>query len=146
LPCTGVRHLANRLPADDDKDILLTTFNKNLAADLRGRLVELGGPGMLQRVDVVNIDALASRIATEAEPTVRRHWLDDIKAVERWQDMLGELVVTGWNAEFLHDERSQVVLGHAIARGVLPGPQGQPRTRSQPTAARRGLAARHARK
>lgn len=65
-------------------------------------------------MDVVNIDALASRIATEAEPTVRRHWLDDIKAVERWQDMLGELGVTGWSAEFLHDEWSQVVLGHAI--------------------------------
>jgi hypothetical protein len=28
-------------------------------------------------VDVVNVDALASRIATEAEPIVRRHWLDD---------------------------------------------------------------------
>ena len=50
------------------------TFNKNLAADLRGQLLELGGPDLLQRVDVVNIDALASRIATEAEPTVRRHW------------------------------------------------------------------------
>ncbi len=109
-----VRYLANRLPAGDDKDILLTTFNKNLAVDLRGRLLELGGPGLLQRVDVVNIDALASRIATEAEPAVRRHWLDDIKAVERWQDMLGELGVTGWSAEFLHDEWSQVVLGHAI--------------------------------
>ena len=28
--------------------------------------------------------------------------------------MLGELGVTGWSAEFLHDEWSQVVLGHAI--------------------------------
>jgi superfamily I DNA/RNA helicase/mRNA-degrading endonuclease RelE of RelBE toxin-antitoxin system len=109
-----VRYLAKRLPAGDDKDILLTTFNKNLAADLRGRLLELGGPGLLQRVDVVNIDALASRIATEAEPAVRRHWLDDSKAVERWQDLLGELGITSWSAEFLHDEWSQVVLGHAI--------------------------------
>jgi hypothetical protein len=71
-------------------------------------VLTIGGwvtPGLLQRVDVVNVDALASRIDTEAEPTVRRHWQDDIKAVERWQNMLGELS-TGWSAEFLHDEWS----------------------------------------
>jgi superfamily I DNA/RNA helicase len=109
-----VRYLADRLPVGDEKDILFTTFSKNLAGDLRSRLLELGGPGLLQRVEVVNIDALAARIATEAEPSVRRHTLDDTKAAERWHDLLLELGETGWSAEFLHDEWSQVVLGHAV--------------------------------
>jgi superfamily I DNA/RNA helicase len=109
-----VRYLADRLPAADEKDILFTTFSKNLAGDLRSRLLELGGPGLLQRVEVVNIDALAARIATEAEPSIRRHTLDDTKAATRWHDLLLELGETGWSAEFLHDEWSQVVLGHAV--------------------------------
>ena len=114
-----VRHLVDRLPpaAGDGsgaKDVLFTTFNKNLAADLRSRLLELGGPRLLARVDVVNIDALASRVATEAEPGFRWHWLDDGPAVERWRDLLLELDVTSWTPEFLHDEWSQVVLGHAV--------------------------------
>jgi superfamily I DNA/RNA helicase len=114
-----VRHLVDRLPptvgdGGGPKDILFTTFNKNLAADLRSRLLELGGPRLPGRVDVINIDALASRVATEAEPSFRWHWLDDGPAVERWRDLLLELGVTRWTPEFLHDEWSQVVLGHAV--------------------------------
>jgi superfamily I DNA/RNA helicase len=113
-----VRYLVKRLPTEpvnpDGKDILLTSFNKNLAGDLRSRLLELGGPHLLQRVDVVNIDALAARIAAEAEPGVRRHTLDDTRAAQRWHDLIAELGVTGWGAEFLYDEWSQVVLGHAV--------------------------------
>lgn len=110
-----VKHLVDRLPAGSGKDVLFTTYNKNLAADLRNRLLELGGQETLDRVDVVNIDSLATRVAAEAEPGVRRHWInDEQRAVELWQQMLLELGETGWAAEFLHDEWSQVVLGHAI--------------------------------
>ena len=38
-----VKHLADRLPRRDRKDVLFTTFNKSLAADLRSRLLELAG-------------------------------------------------------------------------------------------------------
>lgn len=70
---------------------------------------------MLERVDVVNIDALATRVAGEAEPGVRRHWInDDSQAVEQWRQMLLELGEQSWTAEFLQDEWTQVVLGHAI--------------------------------
>ncbi len=109
-----VKHLAGRLEAGGGQDILLTTFNKNLAADLRHRLLELGGPQVLDRVDVINIDRLAARVAAEAEPGVRRHWMDDVKAVQQWRDLLFELGEERWSAEFLHDEWSQVVLGQVI--------------------------------
>ena len=109
-----VKHLVDRLPPGNGKDVLFTTFNKNLAADLRNRLLELAGREILERVEVVNIDSLASRVLSEAEPGTRRHWLDDIKAVELWEGMLLELGEQRWDARFLHDEWSQVVLGQAL--------------------------------
>jgi len=109
-----VRHLAGRLPPGDGKDVLFTTYNKNLAADLRGRLLELAGRDILDRVDVVNIDALASRVVAEAEPGARRNWMDDAKAVELWEEILLELGTEHWDATFLHDEWSQVILGQAL--------------------------------
>jgi superfamily I DNA/RNA helicase/mRNA-degrading endonuclease RelE of RelBE toxin-antitoxin system len=109
-----VVHLADRLPAGSGA-ILFTTFNKNLAADLRSRLLELAGREILDRVEVINIDALASKVVTEAEPGTRRHWMDDSKAVEAWETMLLELGVTGWDGRFLNDEWSQVVLGQALS-------------------------------
>jgi superfamily I DNA/RNA helicase/mRNA-degrading endonuclease RelE of RelBE toxin-antitoxin system len=110
-----VKYLVNRLPVGSGRDVLFTTYSKNLAADLRNRLLELGGQETLNRVDVINIDSLAARVAAEAEPGVRRHWInDDQKAVDLWRAMLLELGESGWSPEFLHDEWSQVVLGHAI--------------------------------
>jgi superfamily I DNA/RNA helicase/mRNA-degrading endonuclease RelE of RelBE toxin-antitoxin system len=110
-----VVHQADRLPAGGGRDILFTTFNKNLAADLRSRLLELAERNVLDRVEVTNIDSLASKVVTEAEPGSRRHWMDDSKAIEAWAAMLFELGVTGWDARFLHDEWSQVVLGQALS-------------------------------
>lgn len=108
-----VRYLADRLEPGG-QDILLTTFNKNLATDLRHRLLELGGSQVVDRVDVVNIDRLAARVAAEAEPGVRRHWMDDVKAVQQWRELLFELGAEQWSPEFLHEEWSQVVLGQAL--------------------------------
>ena len=110
-----VKWLVERLPSDSSgQDVLLTTFNKNLAADLRQRLLLLGGPGLLDRVDVVNIDRLATQVVNETQPGVRLHWMDDLKAIDLWREVLLELGESRWDAEFLHDEWSQVVLGHAI--------------------------------
>jgi superfamily I DNA/RNA helicase len=94
--------------------VLFTTFNKNLAVDLRQRLLQLGGPELLDRVDVVNIDRLAAQVVSEAQPGTRLHWMDDSKAIDLWRAVMLELGETRWDAEFLHDEWSQVVLGHAI--------------------------------
>ncbi|MWA06518.1 AAA family ATPase [Actinomadura sp. LD22] len=109
-----VKHLVDRLPPGDDKPVLLTTFNKNLAADLRKRLLELGGSEVAARVDIVNIDRLATQIVTKVEPGGKRRWIDDNKALQEWRDLLAELNETTWDAEFLHAEWTQVILGHAI--------------------------------
>ncbi|HEY1914282.1 MAG TPA: UvrD-helicase domain-containing protein [Streptosporangiaceae bacterium] len=110
-----VKWLVERLPADNSgRDVLFTTFNKNLAADLRQRLLLLGGPEILDRVDVVNIDRLATRVVNEAQPGTRLHWMDDAKAIDLWREVQLEAGETRWDAEFLHEEWSQVVLGYAI--------------------------------
>lgn len=110
-----VRWLVQRLPSDSSgKEVLLTTFTKNLANDLRHRLLLLGGPELLDRVDVINIDRLAAQVVNEAQPGTRLHWMDDSKAIDLWREVMLELDDTRWDAEFLHDEWSQVVLGHAI--------------------------------
>ncbi|WP_250285409.1 UvrD-helicase domain-containing protein [Frankia sp. CiP1_Cm_nod2] len=108
------RYLAEHLPPGDDKPILLTTFNRNLAADLRTRLLALAGPELLARVDIVNIDKLAGRIVAEAGLDSRRRIVDDTVAAERWQAMLLELGETRWDPQFLAAEWSQVVLGQVL--------------------------------
>ncbi|GAA4241774.1 3'-5' exonuclease [Actinomadura meridiana] len=108
-----VKHLVDRLPPGDDKPVLFTTFNKNLAADLRKRLLELGGPETVSRVEIVNIDKLAADVVARAEPGGKRRWIDDAKAVQEWRDLLLELGETIWDPEFLHAEWTHVILGMA---------------------------------
>ncbi|POM26100.1 putative ATP-dependent DNA helicase YjcD [Actinomadura rubteroloni] len=106
-----VKHLVDRLPPGEDRPVLLTTFNKNLAADLRDRLLELGGPEILKRVDIVNIDKLATGIVSDTQAGGRRRWIDDERAVREWRELLLELDEDQWDPQFLHDEWSQVILG-----------------------------------
>jgi superfamily I DNA/RNA helicase len=73
-----------------------------------------GGSELLDRVDVVNIDRLATQVVNEAQPGARLYWMDDAKAIDLWREVLLELRESLWDAEFLHDEWSQIVLGHAI--------------------------------
>jgi superfamily I DNA/RNA helicase len=110
-----VKHLVERLPAGDRTDVLLTTFNKNLAADLRQRLLALVGPELAKRVEVVNVDKLASAIVSEGQAGAGRQWIDDTKALSEWQDLLDESQERRWDAEFLHAEWSHVILGQAVA-------------------------------
>ncbi|MFE2127362.1 UvrD-helicase domain-containing protein [Streptomyces amritsarensis] len=110
-----VRHLVQQLPPGRDKPVLLTTYNKNLAADLRSRLLELGGEELVARVDVSHVDQLALRIVREAEPGSGKQAIDDSQAMREWRALLDELGEEGWDPEFLHDEWTQVILGQAVA-------------------------------
>ena len=76
------------------------------------------GRDILERVEVVNIDSLASRVVAEAEPGARRHWMDDTKAVERWEDMLLEL---GDDRLGRRVPARRVVAGHPRPGAQLPG-------------------------
>ncbi|MEW2177837.1 UvrD-helicase domain-containing protein [Streptomyces sp. NPDC005406] len=110
-----VKHLVDRLPPGHNKPVLLTTYNKNLAADLRSRLLQLGGEELLARVEISHVDQLALRVVREAEPGSAKQTLDESQALREWRAMLDELGETGWDAQFLHDEWSQVILGQAVA-------------------------------
>ncbi|MEU5785295.1 UvrD-helicase domain-containing protein [Micromonospora lupini] len=109
-----VAHLARQLPPGVDKPILLTTFNRNLAADLRTRLMALGGQELVSRVDIVNIDRLASRVVAEAKAGGSRRVVDDNRVLELWDEFLLETGETGWDAEFLAAEWTQVILGQVL--------------------------------
>lgn len=109
-----VKHLVEKLPQGRNKPVLLTTYNKNLAADLRARLLELGGEQLLARVEVSHVDQLALRVVREAEPGSSKQTIDDNQVLREWRSMLDELDETGWDAEFLHDEWTQVILGQAV--------------------------------
>ncbi|WP_371635411.1 AAA family ATPase [Streptomyces zaomyceticus] len=109
-----VKHLVDRLPPGRNKPVLLTTYNKNLAADLRSRLLQLGGEELLARVEISHVDQLALRVVREAEPGSAKQTLDESQALREWRAMLDELGEAGWDAQFLHDEWSQVILGQAV--------------------------------
>src|SRR5262249_11374265 len=85
-----VKYLAERLEPGKDRPILLTTFNRNLAADLRARLLDLAGADLSARVDIANIDKLASRIVNEAT-TAKRRVINEDDALKRWRTLLLEL-------------------------------------------------------
>lgn len=114
------RHLARRLDTESStQKVLFTTFTKNLARAIESQLKQLAGPKIMDRVDVLNIDALARRVVTASDE--RRKAVSSVKFVapdasevrELWSS--ASLVAVGqWDPAFLADEWSQVVLGNAI--------------------------------
>lgn len=63
------RHLAERVrrevtsgEAPAGSKVLVTTFTRNLATAIQAQLVKLAGPGVLDQVEVANIDRLAQRV------------------------------------------------------------------------------------
>ncbi|MBE1532602.1 UvrD-helicase domain-containing protein [Actinomadura algeriensis] len=109
-----VRHLVERLPAGGGKSVLFTTFNKNLAADLQQRLIALAGPDVAARVHITNIDKLAAEVVAEIEHGRARRRIDDGKARELWDELLAETGDNRWDAAFLNEEWTQVILGQGL--------------------------------
>ncbi|MEU1982521.1 UvrD-helicase domain-containing protein [Nocardia sp. NPDC019395] len=109
-----VVRLVRELEPGGGKDVLLTTFNTNLAADLRQRLIDLAGPEVLDRVAIISVDKLAGQVVSEASGGARRSAIPDAKAVEEWRELLLEDGTAEWDAEFLHDEWTEVILGQGV--------------------------------
>ncbi|MCX4735484.1 UvrD-helicase domain-containing protein [Streptomyces sp. NBC_01363] len=103
-----VKHLVEKRPPGHNKPVLFTTFNKNLAADLRTRLLSLGGPQLLARVDILHVDQLATHVVSEADPGNAKRRIDDTQALREWRQLLVEAGESRWDAEFLCDEWNQV--------------------------------------
>lgn len=104
-----VRHLVDRLPPGHTRPVLLTTYNTNLALELRERLRDLGGEELLRRVDVKSVDALAREILQESRTEIGRP-LDEEAAMNLWHDVRIETGLLDYDAEFLDSEFKHVIL------------------------------------
>ncbi|CAM3483646.1 UvrD-helicase domain-containing protein [Stackebrandtia soli] len=95
--------------------ILLTSFNVGLAKHLKRQLGELLTTEEMKRVEVVNIDSLAMRIAKERgiiDTSARP--LDDTEAKRWWQTAMDEAGDREFGPDFCHEEWTEVVCGNII--------------------------------
>lgn len=104
-----VRHLVKKLMPGHTRPVLLTTYNTNLALDLRERLHQLGGDELLRRVDVKSVDKLAHEIVQESQLEMGRP-LDDEHAMNLWHTVRTETGLLEYDADFLDTEFRQVIL------------------------------------
>lgn len=115
------RHLARRLEVSPDLagKVLVTTFTRNLAQAIETQLVQLAGPDILRRVEVLNIDAVARRTllasdSRRAHVEASRPVADsDASVLDLWSTAASVAADT-WEVGFLQDEWSQIVLGNQI--------------------------------
>lgn len=111
-----VARLAAALPPGHGTPILLTTYTKNLTADLRSRLTSLVDPALLGRIDIKHIDQLAQGVLNEnTAPGAQRSLITDDRAQDVLREVLFEYDEQRWGAEFLFDEWEQIVLGQSLA-------------------------------
>ncbi|GAA0410949.1 UvrD-helicase domain-containing protein [Streptomyces luteireticuli] len=111
-----VARLAAALPNGHGKPILLTTYTKNLTADLRSRLTSLMDPTLLGRIDIKHIDQLAQSVLNEnSAPGSQRGLIGDDRALDILREVLFEHEEQRWDAEFLFSEWEQIVLGQSLA-------------------------------
>lgn len=103
-----VAFLAKQVCAAPDDRILLTTFTRNLAADLRGMLAKLLDEAALRRVEVINLDAWAAALLSKEGRGPRLASTEDReRAWNRAIDLYGE---DGVRREFYVNEWEDVVL------------------------------------
>lgn len=102
------RFLAQRLPVDER--ILLTTFTRNLAANLETAFRGLAGEAA-ECVDVRNVDAVSHAIVTDAEG-VRPNLVTDTSRI--WATAAGEAGTPELDADFLADEYDNVILANDL--------------------------------
>ncbi|MFD7944690.1 UvrD-helicase domain-containing protein [Streptomyces sp. NPDC059744] len=113
-----VRHLVEQLPPGRNRPVLLTTYNTNLAADLRQRLHQLGGDDLLRRVDIKSVDQLAREVIEQHPGEIIGQPLGDEAAMNLWHTVCTEAGIFDFDADFLDSEFKHVILAQAI--GTLP--------------------------
>lgn len=111
-------HRANALAeqlGDDapDRSILFTTYTRNLAQVIEEDLRHLGGPELLEKVEVLNVDRLAHRVVSDAEGTPPQQ-IGGPQLDELWQQVADE-IGTEFAPEFLAHEWEQVILAQGCA-------------------------------
>ncbi|MEV6403818.1 ATP-dependent helicase [Streptomyces bobili] len=105
-----VRYLVDRLPPGQTRPVLLTTYNTNLAADLRERLHRLGGDALVRRVDVKSVDQVAREVVEQHPGSVLGTPMGDEEAMALWHRACTEVGVFDYDADFLDAEFKHVIL------------------------------------
>ncbi len=103
--------LARQLDADER--ILLTTFTKNLAADLKAKLGLLLDEETMRKVDVEHLDSVVHRLATEDGGKLG-HMLNDHQMRAWWDELCREAEETDLDGEFLLGEWTDVICAQLI--------------------------------
>ncbi|MEQ1501534.1 MAG: UvrD-helicase domain-containing protein [Myxococcota bacterium] len=106
-----VNHLATRVFVEPTDRLLVTTYTRNLAADLQHQLSELLAPEDFARVDIVNLHALAQRMWTD-HGTGRSVATDDQRK-RAWERALTEETL-GLSDSFYKAEWVQVVQAEGL--------------------------------
>ncbi|MFC8228415.1 UvrD-helicase domain-containing protein [Streptomyces sp. NPDC057287] len=109
-----VRHLVQQLPPGYDRPVLLTTYNTNLAADLKHRLHQLGGDDLVRRVDIKSVDLLAREVIEQQPGEDVGIPLGDEAAMNLWHNVCTEAGVFDFDADFLDSEFKHVILAQGI--------------------------------
>ncbi len=109
-------HLATEVfPSLVDR-ILMTTFTRNLAADIRDNLARLAGPETLRRIDVVHIDKLTSDLLSRAGYDYDIAWWGSSSALEdAWADALSLHATAELPEAFYRDEWELVAQPHGCS-------------------------------
>ncbi|WP_405437880.1 AAA family ATPase [Streptomyces avidinii] len=108
-------HLAQQLPDDaPDESVLLTTYTRNLAADLRHGLELLIPDETLRaKIRVVNVDALANQLVREDRGGPLSILTSQKEINSRWNALARRLGL-GYSDVFLDQEWRQVVLAQDL--------------------------------
>ncbi|MFD9719913.1 UvrD-helicase domain-containing protein [Streptomyces sp. NPDC059076] len=108
-------HLARRLPADaPDESILLTTFTRDLATDLRHSLeLLIPEPELRAKIRVVNVDAVANQIVREDRGAPLSIVAAQREITARWADVARRLGIE-YTEVFLDQEWRQVILAQDL--------------------------------
>ncbi|MEA3644280.1 MAG: AAA family ATPase, partial [Lamprobacter sp.] len=113
------KHLASHLAshrASGDQKLLFTTFTTNLALDIEDGLKSICSPEQMQRIDVINLDALVFRLlkARRYEHAIAFDF--QAKCASTWEAAMDDLDLgLGVSRVFVREEFEQVVLAQGLA-------------------------------
>ncbi|QIZ35376.1 DEAD/DEAH box helicase [Saccharopolyspora sp. ASAGF58] len=110
-------HRAVFLARRSNVRVLVTTFTRNLAAELKRQLAQLAEPEVLNRIDVRHIDQLAREVVLRAKG--HRTPLRSNDERRCWLQVLGQMDLTEADRQlltpdFLSREYVQVILGRGV--------------------------------
>lgn len=103
--------------ADPKVKVLFTTFTRNLAQTIAAQLNQLAGQSITDRVDVVNIDALARAVVAATDSGrvfVNASKIANVSEIDQLWRAAAQRCNGQWDPKFLNDEWSEILLGNAI--------------------------------